>query len=71
LEASANFKIAEQLSKVGAVVVVAEEHLAQQNFNQLINSFISDYAQMAAMTNIAKNLVDGHGAEYTALKMMA
>lgn len=64
-------KIAEQLSKIGATVVVPAEHLAQQYLKKLLNSLISNYDQMTDMTNIAKNLVDGRGAELTALKMMA
>jgi UDP-2,4-diacetamido-2,4,6-trideoxy-beta-L-altropyranose hydrolase len=64
-------KIGQQLSQVGAALVVSEEHLLQQRTKQFINQLVTDCAEMTNMTKIAKTLVDGHGAELIAMKMMA
>jgi UDP-2,4-diacetamido-2,4,6-trideoxy-beta-L-altropyranose hydrolase len=64
-------KIGQQLSRVGAALVVSGEYLMEQRTEEFINQLVADCAEMTNMTKIAKTLVDGRGAEHIAMKMMA
>jgi UDP-2,4-diacetamido-2,4,6-trideoxy-beta-L-altropyranose hydrolase len=69
--ANNQIKIGQQLSEVGAALVISGEHLLQQRIKQFTNQLVADSAQMINMTKIAKTLVDGCGAELIAMKMIA
>jgi UDP-2,4-diacetamido-2,4,6-trideoxy-beta-L-altropyranose hydrolase len=69
--ANNQIKIGQQLSEVGAALVIPGGYLLQQRIKHTINQLVSDSTEMTNMTNIAKTLVDGRGAELIAMKMIA